>query len=204
MENGNAVYDSRENCNAIIETASNTILLGCQNTVIPNSILSIGEDAFSHCTGLTCISIPISVTSIGKSAFYECLNLATVIIPNSITNIGDYAFVRSGLKDIYCYAEQLPEIGNDIFLYTYYKETLHVPAEAIETYRNAEQWKDFENIVALTDNDPNPTEIIVPTAKQQPVIVEQYDLSGCRISQPQRGVIIVKMSDGTTKKVVVK
>lgn len=132
------------------------------------------------------------------------MNLATVIIPNSITNIGDYAFVRSGLKDMYCYAEQLPEIGNDIFLYTYYKETLHVPAEAIETYRNAEQWKDFENIVALTDNDPNPTVIIVPTATQQSVIVEQYDLSGRRISQPQRGVIIVKMSDGTTKKVVVK
>ena len=84
------------------------------------------------------------------------------------------------------------------------KETLHVPADALDAYRNAEQWKDFENIVALTDDDPNPTGIIVPSTTQQPMIVDLYDLSGRRTSQPQRGVIIVKMNNGTTKKVVVK
>ncbi|MBR4389660.1 MAG: leucine-rich repeat domain-containing protein [Prevotella sp.] len=108
VEIGNTVYDSRENCNAIIETASNTILRGCQNTVIPNSISSIGEEAFYHCTCLTSISIPNSVTSIGKYRFSLCWNLATVIIPNSIINIGDYAFVRSGLKDMYCCSLFLP------------------------------------------------------------------------------------------------
>ena len=65
VEKGNTVYDSRENCNAIIETASNTIIMGCQNTVIPNSVTSIGESAFAGCTGLTSIRIPNNVTEIG-------------------------------------------------------------------------------------------------------------------------------------------
>ena len=79
-----------------------------------------------------------------------------------------------------------------------------MPAVAVDAYGNAEQWKDFASIVALTDSDPNPTRIIAPTVAQQPAVEMRYDLSGRRISQPHRGVNIVKMSDGTTKKVIVK
>ena len=227
VESGNAVYNSRENCNAIIETADNTLILGCQNTVIPNSVTSIGDEAFWACTNLTSIRIPNSVTSIGNGAFNQCINLAsicipngvtsigkgafvdcsklaTVIIPNTITTIGDYAFIRSGLTDMYCYAEQLPEIGSEIFQDTYRKVTLHVPASSLDAYSNAEQWKEFPNIVALTDSDPTPTGITVPIVAPQPTITECYDLSGSRTSQPQRGVNIIKMSDGTKKKVFVK
>ena len=67
---GNANYDSRDNCNAIIETATNTLVAGCKNTLIPNSVTSIGDYAFSDCTGLKSITIPNSVTSIGEWAFY--------------------------------------------------------------------------------------------------------------------------------------
>ena len=101
VESGNTKYDSRNTCNAIIETASNTLVVGCKGTVIPNSVTSISEGAFWGCTGLTSITIGNSVTSIGRSAFYECSGLTSVTIPNSVTNIGEGAFSYcSGLKKV--------------------------------------------------------------------------------------------------------
>ena len=94
VEKGNAVYDSQENCNAIIETATNTLIRGCQNTIIPNSVTSIGNYAFYGCFGLTSITIPNGVTSIGKGAFYGCKSLTSFTIPNSVTSIGDWAFIK--------------------------------------------------------------------------------------------------------------
>lgn len=76
----NSYYDSRENCNAIIETSNNELILGCQNTIIPNSVTSIGHGAFRECSGLTSISIPSSVTSIGSYAFDDCNNLTSIDI----------------------------------------------------------------------------------------------------------------------------
>ena len=70
VEEGNATYDSRDNCNAIIETETNELIVGCKSTVIPNSVTSIGGSAFSGCSGLTSVIIPNSVTSIGGYAFY--------------------------------------------------------------------------------------------------------------------------------------
>jgi len=70
---GNTVYDSRNNCNAIIETESNTLIAGCKNTVIPSSVTCIGNNAFATCTGLTTVNIPNSVTSIEMNAFFGCI-----------------------------------------------------------------------------------------------------------------------------------
>ena len=92
VEAGNTTYDSRENCNAIIETASNTLIAGCQKTTIPNSVTSIGDGAFLSCSSLASITIPNSVTSIGDYAFRGCSGLTSITIPNSVTSIGDYAF----------------------------------------------------------------------------------------------------------------
>ena len=92
VEDGNTKYDSRENCNAIIETISNMLLVGCKSTIIPNDVTSIGKRAFFNCTGLTSVSIPNSVTSIGKNAFYDCTGLTSVTIGNSVTLIDDDAF----------------------------------------------------------------------------------------------------------------
>ncbi len=75
VESGNTVYDSRENCNAIIETATNTLIQGCNTTTIPNSVTSIGDAAFLCCAGCTAITIPDSVTSIGINAFYLVPNI---------------------------------------------------------------------------------------------------------------------------------
>ena len=96
VESGNPKYDSRENCNAIIETATNTLKLGCKNSTIPNSVTSIGNYAFSDCSGLTSIEISNSVTSFGEGAFSGCSGLTSIEIPNSVTSIGDRAFCSCG------------------------------------------------------------------------------------------------------------
>ena len=100
VESGNPVYDSRDNCNAIIKTSSNELVTGCMSTIIPNSVTSIGFSAFHCCSGLTSINIPSSVTSIGEWAFYICEGLTSVTIPNSVTSIGYQAFNHSGLKSV--------------------------------------------------------------------------------------------------------
>ena len=92
VESGNPIYDSRDNCNAIIETATNTLITGCQNTTIPNSVTSIGGRAFYGCSSLASITIPNSITRIENSAFSDCSSLTSITIPNSVTSIGDYAF----------------------------------------------------------------------------------------------------------------
>ena len=138
VESGNTTYDSRENCNAIIESSTNTLIAGCQNTVIPNSVTSIGNWAFSGCSSLTSITIPNSVTSIGSCAFKgcsslssftipnsvmrieaqtfeNCSSLTSVTIPNSVTSIGDYAFHSCSSLTSITIPNSVTSIGHDAF-----------------------------------------------------------------------------------------
>lgn len=90
----NQTYDSRDNCNAIIKTATNELIVGCSTTIIPSTVSSISKSAFQNCRNLTKITIPNSVTEIGHGAFLGCTNLTTVNIPDSVTSIGEDAFAH--------------------------------------------------------------------------------------------------------------
>ena len=99
VDSKNSVYDSRDNCNAIIETATNSLFIGCKKTVIPNSVTSIGDYAFQGCTGLTSIVIPDGVKSIGYDAFYGCTGLTSIEILNSLTSVGGNIFEGTAWYD---------------------------------------------------------------------------------------------------------
>ncbi len=104
---GNPKYDSRDNCNAVIETATNTLIVGCMNTTIPHSVTVIGSSAFYGCRGLKSITIPESVITIGVNAFFYCDSLTSIVIPNSVTTIEESAF-----KD--CIALSSVDISNSV------------------------------------------------------------------------------------------
>ena len=226
VDSNNPQYDSRNSCNAIIETSSNTLITGCMNTNIPNSVTSIGRRAFYGCSGLTSITIPNSVTTIDQWAFYNCTGLTSITIPNSMTSIGYSVFYCSGLtsitipnsvssieayafslcwnlRDIYCWAEKVPNTDDSTFessLYIY--ATIHVPAVSVDAYKQTYPWNKFLNIVPLTDDDPKPTDILSLKTNDNINSVEIYTIDGKRKSQPQRGLNIIRMSNGTTKKVI--
>ena len=115
VDPANPVFDSREGCNAIIKTATNELVQGCNVTVIPNSVTAIGvaafrgcrlmtsmpipesvkaigSEAFCHCFELLSANIPNGVTEIPHEAFFNCMNLKSIVIPNTVTSIGSYAF----------------------------------------------------------------------------------------------------------------
>ncbi|MDY2913917.1 MAG: leucine-rich repeat domain-containing protein [Candidatus Enteromonas sp.] len=92
IDPANPVYDSRGNCNAVIRTEGNELVAGCQSTTIPDSVVSIGQCAFTNCASLTSISIPDSVTSIGSYAFFGCHSLSSVTISDSVVSIEEYTF----------------------------------------------------------------------------------------------------------------
>ena len=125
VESGNSCYDSRDNCNSIIDTEFNTLIVGCKNSVIPNSVTSIGYYAFYGCSGLTELTLPDSVASIGDGAFICCSDLS------KITSL----------------AEIPPMCGSGVFDRVNKTNCeLIVPIVSVTAYKQAEVWNEFSNI----------------------------------------------------------
>jgi len=92
VEEGNEKFDSRDNCNGIVNTNENCLVKGCKTTIIPDTVITICDWAFKSCPGLTNLTIPDSVMEIGRGAFHNCNGLTSVVIPKSVTKIEPYAF----------------------------------------------------------------------------------------------------------------
>ena len=202
VDSENTVFDSRNNCNAIIETETNTLISGCKNTMIPNGVITIGNSAFAECNGLTSITIPNSVSSIDFLAFNACSYLASITIPESVKVIAKKAFGGcKNLTDVFCYAEIVP----DTHMFAYQESniknaTLHVPNSSIDNYKSTNPWYKFKEIVALTEKELN-----ISVAKDDlETELLRYNLDGHLISNSRKGVNIIRTKDGKTKKVVLK
>ena len=151
----NTRYESPDNCNAIIEKSTHTLLWGCKNTVIPNTVTNINRNAFRNHTDLTSITIPESVTSIGDAAF-QSTGLTSVIIGKSVKTIGDDAFKDCRyMTEIDVLATTPPTLGTDAFDLVAKDIPVYVPD--VETYTS---WGGFTNLRKYVD---------LPTAKEEAI-----------------------------------
>ena len=203
---------------------------GLTSIDIPNSVTYIGNSAFSGCSGLTSIDIPNSVLAIDDDAFENCAKLSSVNIGNSVKYIGEGAFSYcQDLENVYCYAEELPHASSsvtDILNLQVFNNseieyaTLHVPENLIETYKEGSykldywapghhhegchqtDWGRFGKIVALTEEETSVKDVNIMT--QCDYFIDYYGFDGQKSSTPQKGINILRYSDGTTKKVLFK
>lgn len=224
----NTIYDSRNNCNAIIETASSTLLAGCKNTIFPTNIKAIGANAFYACTGLTAVDIPEGVQSIGDGAFTACTGLKHVSLPSTLTAMGVDVFggeiwtqnseddkpisigeVTANMKapfaidmSVFTYRVCLTDaLGNGRrkdYTDTYDYGTLYVPKGMADVYRNTEGWSRFRNIVEMGETAIKSVVSVSAEAGSR-----YYDLTGRSHTAPSRGLYIISTS-GRTKKVLLK
>ena len=175
VESGNPVYDMRDNCNGIVETSSNTLIAGCVNTVIPNtvtairyafagcedltsidipnSVTEIGRYAFDDC-GLTHIDIPSSVILIGDNAFYDCDSLKEVEIPGSVTSIGSHAFSFCSSLSSVTIPNSVTSIGYSAFGYCNSLSSVHIPNSVTSIGDGA--FGNCRNLSSITVESGNP------------------------------------------------
>ena len=156
--------ESFSNCPGLksITTSSSVTSIGAwsfsrcpvlSSVIFGNNVKNIGDGAFELCTALTSITIPNSVTSIGEYAFYECSGLIDVTIGNGVKSIGGGAFIWcSNITSIICKATTPPICKENAFKGIENSIcTLYVPKESVNSYKAADGWKEFTNIIAISE-----------------------------------------------------
>ena len=189
VDRKNPVYDSRKGCNAIIETATNTLFTGCKNTVIPKSVTKIGACAFFGCTGLTSITIPDGVTSIGFYAFRGCNGLTSINIPSSVTLISEYAFMFcEGLVSVNI-SEGVESIENNTFWGCSALKSVKIPASVSNIETEA-----FGRCASLASIVVHPDNAIYDSRENCNAIIETATntlITGCKNTVIPNGITCI-------------
>ena len=152
VNSGNVAYRSENNC--LIEKETNSLISGCKNSIIPNSVTSIGGSAFYGCFGLTSITIPDSVTSIRSSAFYGCSGLTSITIPDSVTSIDKYAFEYCKIKELNI-AEGSKEVTSEMVMCAYSLERVTIPNSVTSIGDGAFSGCSELTSITISDNTDN-------------------------------------------------
>lgn len=185
---------------------------GCDNlysVTTPSTLTKIGDQAFQYCKSLSSINLPEGLTYIGCTAFILCTSLQSIYLPQNLKKIDIGAFQNcTGIKFVYTYNPQPLTFEDNPFVWSSSdgrpddwrrKATLYVPKGSKQSYTKAEYWREFKNIVEF---DPTPVLSISVTKNINEV--SRYSINGMHLDCPSTGINIVKYSDGTVKKVMVK
>lgn len=222
VHENNIHYDSRNGCNALIESSSNKLLLGCYKTNIPEDITSIGECAFRNVRNLRSVVLSDNVTTIGKEAFNGCKEMVELVLPEELEKIDDYTFQDcdsllsltlpasvntiglrafancSHLESVNCKAATPPTIDGTSFSRT--TCSFYVPCANIANYRSASVWSDFGNRIvgeALYTLTVKPNEYAYGFVS----VLQQPDCEHTAIveAEPSRGYEFVAWQDENGK-----
>ena len=188
VDEDNPVFDSRDKCNAIIETASNTLIAGCPATKIPEGITSIGSYAFSGLENLTTITLPHSLKRIEGGAFNGS-GLQEIDIPENVTFIGSYSICNcKQLEKVRSFIIEPDEISENAFYGSTSNVTLYVPQGTAAKYKAKKGWKNFTDIREMDGTGIGDVQIGNADSTSSIVI---YDLQGRRLNAtPQKGIYI--------------
>ena len=149
VDSSNAVYDSRNDCNAIIETSTNKLIKGCKNTIIPDSIRRIEDYAFEFNRCLSAVTLPDGLTSIGVDAFVYCSGITSISIPNSVTSIGSGAFFGcEGLTNC-TLGSGITSIPNQLFCGCYSLSAFTIP-NSVTSIGYSAFWSCSRNLTSIT------------------------------------------------------
>lgn len=208
VDAANTHYDSRNNCNAIIQTDLGILVQGCNATVIPDNIRAIGGSAFSGFNGIASVNIPDSVVSIGDYAFSNCGSLKSVTFGESVASIGQYAFGSGSTKltSIHCKSSNPPVLNENVFQFEghldysdytwHYDMEIFIPCGSLEAYQSAQYWSSwldlyrYENIF-VTDGRGvgHGTVNVVQATCDNPVAT--------LTANPEAGYLFDRWSDGS-------
>ncbi len=188
-----------------ITSISSSIFCYCTSLVeveLPKTLTSIARDMFSYCTSLTNIELPEAITEIEQGAFAECTSLAHIEFSEDVTTIGNSAFYHcTGLETIVSYSTTPPTAYDGTFRYVNSDCIAYVPDASVTAYEDADGWERL-TIRPLSEYVGSST--MVSSTSFERTVVQICNVFGQKLTELQRGINVVKYSDGSVKKVLVR